>query len=87
MEILKNAQEALKKIGFHCVLSQSVLPQGASLSLHVATIEIAAYAAHVAGTHGGIVAYIDSQRFADDVADFAAGAVIIKAARNTDGTQ
>ena len=48
LKILTDARNALESIGVHCSLAPLSLPQGMSISLHVAETGIAAVAANVA---------------------------------------
>ncbi|ABM39693.1 hypothetical protein [Polaromonas naphthalenivorans] len=82
-EILEQARAQLQAIGLHCMLSSTSLPQGLSVSLHVAQTELAVVAAHVASGQGGSLAHTaDGQRhFVSEVADMAADLAIDKARR------
>lgn len=82
LKILTDARNALESIGVHCSLAPLSLPQGMSISLHVAETGIAAVAANVALTTGGMAAHtIDTNKqFENEVAYALADDILIKAA-------
>ncbi|MDB5930975.1 MAG: hypothetical protein JWR60_2682 [Polaromonas sp.] len=80
-EILEQAKAQLEAIGMNCMLSPSSLPQGYSVSLHVAQTEVAVIAAHVAAGHGGAFAHAGDHQFASEVADMATDLALERASR------
>jgi len=82
LKILKDARNALESIGVHCVLAPMSLPQGMSISLHVAETNLAAVAANVALTTGGMAAHTSdtNKQFENEVAYALTDDILIKAA-------
>jgi len=70
MAILREAKSNLEKLGVACVLSPMDLPQGMTISLHIGNTELAAIAANVASTQGGVNAHsVDgADQFVQEVA-------------------
>ncbi|TXT28292.1 MAG: hypothetical protein FD131_3245 [Rhodocyclaceae bacterium] len=70
MAILREAKSSLEQLGVACILSPMDLPQGMTISLHIGSTELAAIAANVASTQGGVNAHtVDgADQFAREVA-------------------
>lgn len=70
MSVLREAKSKLEKLGVACILSPMSLPQGMTVSLHIGETELAAIAANVASTQGGVNAHsvIGANQFAQEVA-------------------
>lgn len=70
MAILRSAQAQLEAIGVPAVLNSTLLPEGMTVSLHVASTEYLAVAADVASGHGGAFAHTEAghKMFALEVA-------------------
>lgn len=82
-EILEQAKAQLEAIGMQCMLSPILLPQGYTVSLHVAQTELAVIAAHVAAGQGGSLAHTrqGADQFEAEVANMAKDLAIARASR------